>query len=204
MRRLAIATIAAASLIAPLGAPAASLDRTYRVPAARLVFALPDPWKPVNARTVFTDKNLGALVRANPSFAVIFAQLAQPNSPMKFFAVDPQVHHGFATSANVTVTPLPYPMTHDEFLSASVAAYTGYEIRNQNFALVTLPGGTAVRATFQLQFATASGKRWISTRQYSFMRGISEVTVTYATQPEFERHYRPTFLASARSIRFRS
>jgi hypothetical protein len=191
--------------MASVSAPASSLGgRTYQVPAAQLVFSLPDSWKPVNARSVLTDKNLGALIRANPSYASLLAQLAQPTSPMKFFALDPYVRQGFATNANVTVAPLPHPMTQEAYLRALVAAYAGFEIRNQNFALVRLPGGTAVRATFQLPFNTASEKKWVSTRQYSFMHGTAAVTVTYTTLPAFERQYRPSFLASARSIRFTS
>jgi hypothetical protein len=95
-------------------------------------------------------------------------------------------------------------MGQDEFLRATRASLAAIEIRRQNFSLVKLPGGTAVRATYQFQLGTPSGKIWLSLRQYAFKRGLSYTTVTYTTLPDLDRLYQASFLASAASIRFTS
>ena len=56
--------------------------------------------------------------------------------------------------------------------------------------------------TYQFHLGTPSGKIWVSIRQYSFKRGLLNTVVTYTTLPAYEKSYRPTFLASAKSIRF--
>jgi hypothetical protein len=201
VRRLTVALVVA--LAAAGGAAAASTGtRTYTVAAARLSLAVPGSWVPVDARTLLSNPKIDELVRENPGFAAIVDRVRQPNSPLEFVAVDPNVRKGFATNVNVTVVPLRRAMTNGDFLRSTAAAYGGVTIRKQRFTLVRLAAGTAVQATLELRFATPAGVKWISIRQYAFQRGASAVTVTYTTLPAFERGYRAAFLASARSLRF--
>jgi hypothetical protein len=203
MRKPTLAILAAATVLGAGTAPASTTSvHTYSVPAAQLAFAVPGSWVPVDGRTLLSNPKVAVLVRENPGFGAIVDRLAQPDSPLKFVAVDPNVRQSFATNANVTVVSLGHRMTQSEFLRSTTTAYGGVQIRNQRFTLVRLPGGTAVRATLQLRFTTPSGTKWISIRQYAFMRGTSAVTITYTTLPAFERGYRADFVASARSIRF--
>jgi hypothetical protein len=209
VRVLTVATVLAA-MLAVTGVRNQALAEsrpgihTYRVPAARLSLDLPATWKQIDSRTLLTDSALSALVRSNPSLSAMVALLTQPNPPVKFFAVDPHRRNGFFSSANVTVGRLPRAMGQDEFLRATRASLAAIEIRGQNFSLVKLPGGTAVRATYQFHLGTPSGKIWLSVRQYAFRRGLSYATVTYTTLPGLDRLYQPSFLASAASIRFMS
>ena len=209
-RRLVLVTtitaVAWLAAIGGLGGEAFGQPRsnvhTYRVPAAALRFGLPGTWRQIDSRTLLSDVRLAELIRSNPSLSGVFAQLTQPNSPLKFFAFDPNIRNGFASNANVTFTRLPFAMSQTEFLRQSVAAFAGYDIRHESFGTVKLPGGTAVQATYQFHLGTPSGKIWVSIRQYSFKRGLLNTVVTYTTLPAYEKSYRPTFLASAKSIRF--
>ena len=200
MRRLAAITCAALFLFAGAADAGHSTDRRHTVPGYGISLSLPSSWKgltPQQARKLLNGAE--SVAKDNPELAGAIAQLLQPKSPMKFFAFDPILFQRFATNVNILVNPLAPGIHIDDYEREIVSALRSLPISNLQSAKVRLPGGEAVRFTYNLKLKQSAA---VAATQYAFLRPTSEVVVTYTTLPQTVRIYRPIFSASARSIRF--
>lgn len=106
MRRALIVVAVLAAFAAANAAAAAGAFHRYTIPGYGTSVSLPTSWKSVDYRQILKTGVLDRLAQDNPELAGSFAAMAQPNSPIKLFAYDPQVANGFATNANVVIVPL--------------------------------------------------------------------------------------------------
>jgi hypothetical protein len=203
MRRALTVLGIVAVLAAGSGSAAVGSFHRYSIPGYGTSLALPSSWKTINYRQILTPGALQELAKENPELAGSLAAMAQPNSPVKFFAYDPQVANGFATNANVVVVPLRTHVTLSQYERALVA-----EVRQVSsasglrFGTQRLPGGQAVRLSYRLSLNVKGRKLVVNALQYGFLHGGSGVVVTYTTLPAIARFYTGVFATSAQSIRF--
>jgi hypothetical protein len=129
--------------------------------------------------------------------------MAQPNSPIKLFAYDPQVANGFATNANVVIVPLGGQLGFSEYARQLVGELgTVRSVSQLHWSTVRLPAGRAVRLSFRLTVNVRGRSLSVQTLQYGLLDGRRSVVVTYSTLPSSARFYSSVFATSARSIRF--
>jgi hypothetical protein len=183
-------------------AAVSSLHR-HSIPGYGTSLALPSSWKAIDYRQILKPGVLQALAHDNPDLAGSFAAMAQANSPIKFFAFDPQVASGFATNVNVVVLPLRTHLTLSEYergLVDEVRSVSGAS--GLRFGTVRLAGGRAVRLSYRLSLNVKGRKLSVLTLQYGFLRVGRSVVFTYTTLPASARFYDAVFATSAQSIRF--
>jgi len=193
----------AAVLVAGAASAAIGAFHRYSIPGYGIDVALPSSWRTINYREILKTGVLETLARDNPELAGYFAAMAQPNSPIKFFAYDPQVANGFATNANVVVAPLRTQLTFPDWERSLVDEIrTVSTVSDLHFSTVRLPGGRAVRVSYRLTVTLPGRRLSVRTLQYGFLRGRRSVVFTYTTLPASARFYSSVFATSARSIRF--
>ena len=203
MRRALTVLSIAAVLVAGSGWVAVGSLHRYSIPGYGTSLALPSSWKTINYRQILKPGVLQGLARENPELAGSFAAMAQANSPIKFFAYDPQVTNGFATNVNVVFIPLRTRLAFSEYERGlvdevrSISSASGLR-----FGTKRLPGGRAVRLSYRLSLNVKGRKLSVLTLQYGFLRGGSSVVFTYTTLPASARFYSAVFATSVGSIRF--
>jgi hypothetical protein len=194
---------AAAFLATGIASGAVAAQKTFSIPGYGISVGLPSTWKSVNYRQILKPGVLQAFARDNPDLAGSFAAMAQPNSPIKFFAYDPQVANGFATNVNVVIIPLGASLTFAQYrsrLAGELATVSSVSQLRQT--TVRLAAGPAVRLTYHLK-VTAGGKSiTVQTLQYGFLHAGRSIVFTYTTLPATQRFYAGVFATSAESIRF--
>lgn len=200
MRRIRIALVAL--VLAVVGAApvlgAVPFER-HAVSGEGVSLEVPASW--ISVGSSLPRSVLDQLARENPKLAPSIAQLSQPNSPMKFLALDPAVRKGFATNVNVVVTPVRSGMSFSLYRAALLAELRSVVTTPIAERAVTVNGARAVRVSYRLRLSLGR-KRTVQTLQYAFLRGRRSVVVTYTTLPAFAAAYQRTFARSARSIRF--
>jgi hypothetical protein len=202
--RSLVAALAAALAVTSPGLGAGRGSHVYRIPTAGAGVSLPSSWKPVDAEHLLRSAELQRLEQENPELGDLIAAVSDPNSPVKFFAFDPDIRRQFATNLNVVVSPLPTTVTFAFFANAITAEVRALRVVSQlRTQRVTLAAGPALRLTYRIR-VTANGRSFqTATLQYAFLRGGNEsVVFTYTTLPQLQAHYAATFGASASSIRF--
>jgi len=201
-RRFAILG-AAIVLVAGTASAAGGPFHRHAIPGYGTSIALPSSWKTVDYRQVLKTGDLDQLARDNPELAGSFAAMAQPDSPIKLFAYDPQVAKGFATNANVVVVPLGGPVGFTEYERQLVGELrTLSSVSKLRSSTVRLPAGRAVRLSYRLGVNAHGRVLSVQTLQYALLNGRRSVVVTYSTLPAAARFYSGVFTTSARSIRF--
>jgi hypothetical protein len=201
-RAFAIAA-AAVVLVAGAGRAATGPFHRHSIRGYRTSIALPSTWKTVDYQQVVKAGALDQLARDNPELAGTFAAMAQPNSPIKLFAYDPQVANGFATNANVVVVPLAGQVSFSEYQRQLVGELrTVSSVSQLRSSTVRLPAGRAVRIGYRLNVNVRGRTLLVQTLQYAFLNRRRSVVVTYSTLPASARFYRNVFTTSSRSIRF--
>jgi hypothetical protein len=201
MRWLAslVAVVAASAAIAGTAVGADRLER-HVVKGQGLSLAVPASWIAVDSRV--PAHVVERLSRENPRLAQFMQGLAQPNSPMKFIALDPVVRNGFATNVNVVVAPVPAGVTFSDYrrgLVAELRTLVGTGRIAQSVVTIAGVRGLRVRYSFQLRLGRTFTVR---TLQYAFLRQGRSIVVTYTTLPSSAARYEATFQRSAASIRF--
>jgi hypothetical protein len=129
--------------------------------------------------------------------------MAQPNSPIKFFAYDPQVANRFATNANVVVIPIGARLSVAQFRRRLASALsTVSSVSQLRSSTVRLRAGPAARLTYHLRVTVGSRSITVQTLQYGFLHAGRSIVFTYTTLPTTQRFYAGVFATSAQSIRF--
>jgi hypothetical protein len=176
---------------------------TYDVPSAGISLAVPNAWKTATADEVFDENAIDSVGSDNPEIASIMRAMGKPDSPMKFFAFDPDVSEGFATNANVVVEDVPGGFTLDEYFEAGIEQLKRIarpeDLKQER---VELPAGPAMHLTYeQSAFDTTTGPGSNLTVQYVFFADDTAYILSFAVLPERLDEYEETFLRSAKSFR---
>jgi hypothetical protein len=203
MRR-GLAFLSVAALFATgVSSGAVATQRTYSIPGYGISLGLPSTWKSVNYREILKPGVLQAFAHDNPDLAGSFAVMAQPNSPIKFFAYDPQVANRFATNANVVVIPIGARLSVAQFRRRLASALsTVSSVSQLRSSTVRLRAGPAARLTYHLRVTVGSRSITVQTLQYGFLHAGRSIVFTYTTLPTTQRFYAGVFATSAQSIRF--
>lgn len=175
--------------------------RRHVVPGEGISLAVPATW-------VATDQGVSPavverLARENPKLAPFLRGLGGPSSPIRFFALDPNVRDGFATNVNVVVVPVSAAMTFAQYRQALVAELRSAVASRIDQAVVSISGARALRLRYHLRL-TFGRTITVQTLQYAFLRPGQSVVVTFTALPRFASAYAGTFRRSAASIRFDS
>ena len=203
MRRRFALVVIATFFASAVASAAVDALHTYSIPGYGISVGLPSTWKSVNYRQILKPGVLQALARDNPDLAGSFAAMAQPNSPIKFFAYDPQVANGFATNVNLVVVPIRVRLSFSEYSRRLVSELRSVSsVSGLHSANVRLPAGQATRVSYRLNVTVQSRQITVLTLQYAFFRGGRSVVFTYTTLPASSRFYNGVFATSAQSIRF--
>jgi hypothetical protein len=203
MRR-AIAIVSLVAVLVPGTSSATQAAfRRHAVPGYGVSLELPSTWRAISWRQVLGSSDLQRLSRDNPDVAGSIAALAQPHSPVEFFAFDPQVANHFATNVNLIVTPLARTVDFSTYRRSVVDEIGSVaSVSNLSDATVRLPAGRAVRLSYRIRLRTGGRDLTASVLQYAFLRVSKSFVFTYTTLPASARFYAAAFGPSARSIRF--
>jgi hypothetical protein len=165
----------------------------YDVPAGGFSLSVPTSWKAATIDEVLDEEGLERVRQEDPELARLIEPLAQPGSPVKFVALDPNVREEFATNVNVFVEDLPAGVTRQEYLDGASTGSLEQET-------VQLPAGEARRVTFEGEVA---GRKIAQLAYIVFEEGTSYI-ITYSTLPQFAEEYADTFESSAQTFRLLS
>jgi hypothetical protein len=173
---------------------------TYDVSRAGISIDVPSTWKTATADEVFDQAGTESLEDEDPEVAEILRMLAQPNSPMKFFAFDPNATAGFATNANVILEDVPGGFTREEYFEASLAQIRRLvDPEGMEEERVQLPAGEALHLTYEQ--TTPGTARTNTTIQYVLFEEGTGYVLTYSVLPDRADEYSTTFERSAQSFR---
>jgi hypothetical protein len=173
----------------------------YDVPAGGFSLSVPKSWKAATIDEVLDEGGLERVRQEDPELARLIEPLAQPGSPIKFVALDPNVREEFATNVNVYVEDVPEGVTRQEYFDASVDNLSE-ALRTESIEqeTVQLPAGEATRVTFEQE---AAGRQIAQLAYIVFEEGTGYV-ITYSTLPQFAEEYADTFESSAETFRLLS
>jgi hypothetical protein len=168
----------------------------YEVESGGFTLSVPREWKAVNIDEILDAGGLDALREEDPELARQVEPLAQPGSPVKFVAIDPDVQDDFATNANVYVEETPAGVTRDQYFDASVDRISE-AIGAPQQERTSLPAGEALRLSYEQELD--SGRR-LAMLQYLLFEDETGYVITYTTLPDRSAEYAETFETSARSF----
>jgi hypothetical protein len=168
----------------------------YEVESGGFTLSVPEDWKAATIDEILNGDALDEIRKEDPDLARQIEPFAQPGSPVKFVALDPDVQDDFATNANVYVEEVPGGVTRDQYFEASLQKLTdAFGAPEQE--RVTLPGGEAVRVSYEQEIA--SGRKVAIVQYILFEEGTGYV-LTYTTLPDRSAEYAETFEASANTF----
>jgi hypothetical protein len=164
--------------------------------------AVPSDWKTVKPGDLLSDEDAESFRRENPEIGAYLEAISGPNSPIKFFAFDPDVKEKFATNLNVVVLPLSAGVSFDQWARAAVAEVKKLPSRSGPIHedRVALPAGDALRLSYRQEFSFEGGERTVSTVQYALLGEARSYVLTFTTLPEAEASYDGIFRAAVRSF----
>ena len=168
----------------------------YEVESGGFTISVPQQWKTANIDEVIDEGTLDEIRKEDPELADQIEPIAQPGSPVKFVAIDPDVKDDFATNANVYVEEVPAGVTREQYFDATLQQVTdalGAPEQEQ----VTLPAGEALRLSYEQEIA--SGRK-IAILQYILFENGTGYVITYTTLPDRSSEYAETFESSARTF----
>lgn len=168
----------------------------YAVESGGFTLSVPEAWKAANIDEILDDNALDELREEDPDLARQIEAFAQPGSPVKFVALDPDVQDDFATNVNVYVEEVPAGVTRDEYFDASVDNITE-ALGAPDQERVTLPAGEALRLSYEQE--SPAGTQ-IAVLQYLLFERETGFLITYSTLPDRSSEYAQTFEASARTF----
>jgi hypothetical protein len=172
---------------------------TYEVSRAGISIDVPSTWTTATADEVFDATGTESVEDEDPEVAEILRMLAQPNSPMKFFAFDPDATAGFATNANVILEDVPGGFTREEYFEASLGQIRRLvDPEGLEEERVQLPAGEALHLTYEQ--TTPGTARTNTTIQYVLFEEGTGYVLTYSVLPDRVDEYSATFERSAQSF----
>jgi hypothetical protein len=167
----------------------------YEVASGGFSISVPEEWKAANIDEVIDEDALDEIRKEDPELAEQIEPIAQPGSPVKFVAIDPDIQDDFATNTNVYVEEVPEGVTRDQYFDATIQQITealGAPEQEQT----TLPAGE----TLKLAYEQTAGGRKIAILQYILFENGTGYVITYTTLPDRSSEYADTFETSARTF----
>ena len=156
--------------------------------------AFPRAWKALDARDARFPGAAANLERYNPALVGYLRGLADPSSPLRLLAFDPDLHRGFATNANVFEVGLaPADVLREVRRLPSLRGVVRWR-------RVELPAGAAHRLEFLRSYRWRGRRYRLSTLQFTVARRDRTFVLVFSTPAELKRRYWPVFAASARSL----
>jgi hypothetical protein len=170
----------------------------YEVASGGFTISVPQEWKAANIDEVIDEGALDEIRKEDPALADQIEPIAQPGSPVKFVAIDPDIQDDFATNANVYVEEVPEGVTREQYFDATLDQIT-QALGAPDQDEVTLPAGPALTLAYEQEIASG---RQIAILQYVLFENGTGYVLTYTTLPDRSSEYADTFDASARSFAF--
>ena len=189
----------------PAAEPAAETEGTKRHTVAEHGFELllPVDWRPISPSQALTEEELRTLREENPGIDRYVDAVMGPDSPIAFFAFDPDPVDGFATNLNVVVLPVGDAVSLDDLAEAAVEELERLPTRTSEVGQdrVELPAGEAVRLRYRQTLNTESGEQELATTQYNLVASETSYILTFTTLPKELERLEPVFQAAAESFR---
>lgn len=161
--------------------------------------AVPTGWRSIDASTALTGSSAKQFERDNPAAAGAVEALAQPNSPMKFVAIDPAGLE-FATNVNVLVSRIPADASFERWTSAETAQIAALTPTHLTKGSVQLPAGKVFRLRYHARLTIRGTPRELAIHQYMLKRGPFLYVITFTTAATEEGRLADTFEESARTF----
>ena len=174
---------------------------TYEVASQRFSIAVPSSWEALSVEKVFDEDEAEMFAEENPQFAEVFRAISRPNSPVKFFAADPEVVDEFATNVNVVVIRAPRGATFADLVRVDRAQLRQIAKGPVDDRIVTLPAGRAHRMAYEAEFVHQGEARRFALLQYALLARGASYTLSYTTFENLKDKYAAAFEQSARSFR---
>ena len=173
----------------------------YEVAGSGFEIGLPRSWKAISGDELFDEASVDEFRKDNPDLAPFVEVLAQPDSPVKLFAADPELRQGFATNVNVVAHDAPADLDLETWMRAELASVRRHAVGDVQSETVTLPAGKAMKLDYSLDLDYGDDTRTISTLQYGLLARSRAYVITLSTLPDAESEYTETFAAIAESFR---
>jgi hypothetical protein len=188
------------------GGDAASGDaetKTHKIAEHGFQVSLPADWRTISPSQALSPEEMREIREQNPEISRYLDAVTGPDSPIKFFAFDPDAVDGFATNLNVIVLPVGEAVSLDEPVEAARTELERLPTRTSEVEeeRLELPAGEAVRLRYRQTIETDNGKQELATTQYSTVAGGTSYILTFTTLPEQLDELDPLFRASAESFR---
>lgn len=174
----------------------------YELTEPHFSLGVPKSWTAITREELQKTGALDRFGKDNPAIANVLRGVLKPDSPLKFFALDPAVEQGFVTNVNVVVEDVP-----DDTELHDLARGAGQELaalgvaRDVKTIRVSLPAGPALKIAYRMDVRYGSATRAVATLQYALLEDGWSYVVTYSTLPPLAARYASAFEASARSFR---
>ena len=162
--------------------------------------AIPKEWRSLDASTALSGASAKQFARDNPAAAGAVEALAQPNSPMKFVAVDP-AGVAFATNVNVLVSRIPAKVSFKRWTKAEAAQIAALKPTQLRKGTVQLAAGKAYRLAYHARLRIRGTPRELAIHQYMIKRGPFLYVVTFTADARDEGRFAKTFERSARTFK---
>jgi len=177
--------------------------KTHRVADHGFEISLPADWRTISPSEALSQDEIREIREQNPEISRYLDAVTGPNSPIKFFAFDPDAVNGFATNLNVIVLPVGEAVTLDELVEAAQTELERLPTRTSEVEeeRVELPAGKAARLRYRQTIETDGGTQELATTQYSMVEAGTSYILTFTTLPEELDRLDPVFLAAAESFR---
>ena len=174
----------------------------YELAEPHISLGVPKSWTAITRDELEETGALDRFAKDNPAVATTLRGVLRPDSPLKFFALDPAVEQGFVTNVNVVVQDVPDDMELHDLARSTAQELAGLGVvRDVKTTRVSLPAGPALRITYEMDVRYGNVTRAVATLQYAMLEDGSSYVITYSTLPAFAAQYASEFEASARSFR---
>jgi hypothetical protein len=170
-----------------------------RVRGQGFAIAVPKAWRSIDASAALKGAAVQQFAQENPAAAGAVEALSQPNSPMKFVAVDP-VALDFATNVNILVSRIPESASFATWTKAETAQLETLHPAHLTKGTVELAPGTGYKVAYRAKLTINGKPRVLAIHQYMVKRGGSLYVITYTTRAEEEARRTKTFDQSARTF----
>jgi len=180
---------------------AASAGTTWKThrSAAGFSVSAPSTWVDITSLTPDVIAKLSQV----PSLSS-YVDLVRNTKSIKLMLADvgpTAVTNRFSTNVNVIQAPTIGDLELHRQVEVAQLKATGLVVGAVRSSIVTLPAGPSLDVSYRARYSP--GSRAISILQFIFIRNGEETALTYTTLPQLQSRYRPTFLRSARTFRFR-
>jgi hypothetical protein len=173
------------------------------VPDSTASLSIPADWKVLSVTHLLamTRADFARFAKENPQLAKVAGSMSS-TSPLKLYAVKPQLNSGYETALSIKVGVAAGSVLAD--LRAAVVGDVKRlpDSHGLQVTVVALPAGHALKASWNVPFTVGGLNQRIATVEYGFVEGGKVYFFQYTTGLPIFRDLTPLFERSAESIRF--